>query len=198
VVYSTGLSLKVNCHSKYVDKMRPSINVIRLHQVDILRQLHIEELLLRKTNKNFCILNVGQPVEPARSIVLGFSGKIHELLNVDLVKSEGVRVVRRYTGGGTVIVDKGTMFVSFVMNSADAGCKPYPREIMTWSADEIYCPAFNNVGFKDVFSLLENDYTVSNKKIAGNAQTITKNRWVHHTSFLWQFDAKNMELLQVL
>lgn len=192
----TGIQkkLKVISVSGPFSAMRSAINVIRLRNVDILQQLHIEELLLRKTNKNFCILNHGHT---GRAIVVGFSGKIPELVNIDLVKSEEVRVIRRYTGGGTVVVDGGCIFVSFIMNDKDAKCKPYPREIMTWSANEIYSPTFDTVGLKDAFSLLENDYTARNQKIAGNAQTITKNRFVHHTSFLWQFDPANMKLLQL-
>jgi lipoate-protein ligase A len=34
-------------------------------------------------------------------------------------------------------------------------------------------------------------------KVGGNAQTITKGRWVHHTSFLWQFDPSRMGYLKV-
>lgn len=34
-------------------------------------------------------------------------------------------------------------------------------------------------------------------QIGGNAQTIIKDRWVHHTSFLWDFSPANMEYLQL-
>ena len=47
------------------------------------------------------------------------------------------------------------------------------------------------------FSLREHDYVIDDRKIGGNAQTITKNRWVHHTSFLWRFNPSNMLYLQV-
>ncbi|KAI3927361.1 hypothetical protein MKX01_027592 [Papaver californicum] len=30
----------------------------------------------------------------------------------------------------------------------------------------------------------------------GNAQSITKNRWIHHTSFLWDYETKNMAYLK--
>jgi lipoate-protein ligase A len=33
--------------------------------------------------------------------------------------------------------------------------------------------------------------------MGGNAQSIIKNRWIHHTSFLWNFDAKNMDYLKL-
>ena len=40
------------------------------------------------------------------------------------------------------------------------------------------------------------DYTYGEQKFGGNAQAITKQRWLHHTSFLWDFDDSNMALLQ--
>jgi lipoate-protein ligase A len=33
------------------------------------------------------------------------------------------------------------------------------------------------------------------RKFGGNAQAITSKRWLHHTSFLWDFQARSMELL---
>jgi len=40
------------------------------------------------------------------------------------------------------------------------------------------------------------DYTFGEQKFGGNAQAITKQRWLHHTSFLWDFDDCNMALLK--
>ena len=34
-------------------------------------------------------------------------------------------------------------------------------------------------------------------QFGGNAQAITKGRWLHHTSFLWSFDPANMLYLQM-
>lgn len=35
----------------------------------------------------------------------------------------------------------------------------------------------------------------ADRKFGGNAQSISKDRWLHHTSFLWDFDPHNMEYL---
>ncbi len=80
---------------------------------------------------------------------------------------------------------------------------------MAWTAN-IYDPVFNGIDknsssdnnnsnqSKKLFSLKENDYVFyDDKKIGGNAQTLTSGRWVHHTSFLWDFDPLNMGYLQV-
>ena len=39
------------------------------------------------------------------------------------------------------------------------------------------------------------DYVAGERKFGGNAQAITGRRWLHHTSLLWDFDARNMALL---
>ena len=40
------------------------------------------------------------------------------------------------------------------------------------------------------------DYTFGQRKFGGNAQAITKQRWLHHTSLLWDFQPGNMALLK--
>ena len=45
------------------------------------------------------------------------------------------------------------------------------------------------------FALRENDYVAGQRKFGGNAQSISGPRWVHHTSFLWDFKPEHMALL---
>lgn len=117
-----------------------------------------------------------------------------ELLEVDLVLRHQVPVIKRFTGGGTVTVDHGTIFVTFICNrDAVPGLQLYPRPIMSWSS-QLYSRVFE--GFGD-FHLRENDYVFGNRKFGGNAQSITKNRWIHHTSFLWDYEVRNMAYLKL-
>ena len=112
---------------------------------------------------------------------------------------DNILVLRRYTGGGTVIVDHNSVFTSWIMNSSDANTSPFPREIMAWS-ETMFKPVFDGCldpASADKFILREHDYVIGDKKIAGNAQTITKDRWVHHTSFLWDYDNHNMSYLSI-
>lgn len=140
-----------------------------------------------------------------------------------------VPVIRRFTGGGTVVTDAGTMFVSFIFNKVSVrlewkdcyscpkrrvtiasvlvvpvhmqgdvtGQPLYPREVMNWSA-QLYTPVFERlVSTGTTFNLQEHDYCLDDRKFGGNAQSISRDRWVHHTSFLWDFDPKNMDLLRI-
>ncbi|GAB2213092.1 hypothetical protein Droror1_Dr00021110 [Drosera rotundifolia] len=169
----------------------PSMNLLKLRRFPILDQLHLEERLLRTSSENWCIVNDGT-IDP--TIVMGISGKASQLLEVNLVLRDQIPVIRRFTGGGTVIVDKGTVFVTFICNKdAVPGLQPYPRPIMAWSS-LIYQQVFEGVGN---YRLRENDYVFGDRKFGGNAQSITKGKWIHHTSFLWDYEVENMLYLKV-
>lgn len=81
-----------------------------------------------------------------------------------------------------------------------AGNPLYPREVMKWSSDAFYAPIFNGLRTAEAvaarpFLLNEHDYCFGDQKFAGNAQSISRARWVHHTSFLWDYHRDNMSLL---
>ena len=91
--------------------MISKLRFARLRNMHIYEQLRLEELLLRYDENNYCLINTG-PVLP--TIVTGLSGKIHELVNINEAKRDNINIIRRFTGGGTVIVDENTFFVSFI------------------------------------------------------------------------------------
>ncbi|CAM9864619.1 unnamed protein product [Phaeothamnion confervicola] len=175
------------------------VRVVRLARAPIFQQLCIEEALFYKTDGNWCLYNEGCPTEPP-TVVLGISGKPERMCNLDAVRRDGIPLIRRFSGGGTVIVDQGTIFATLIMKQGDVPeCQPYPRDIMSWT-EKIYGPAFSRlVDRPDAtrLSLRENDYVFGDLKFGGNAQAITRDRWLHHTSFLWSFDPRNMSYLRI-
>ncbi|KFK26914.1 hypothetical protein AALP_AA8G310100 [Arabis alpina] len=169
----------------------PLMNLVKLRGTPILQQLLLEERLLRSSSENWCIINDGTNVP---TIVMGMSGKPSELLELGPVIRDGIPVIKRFSGGGTVIVDKNTLFVSLICNRDDVpNVQPYPRSVMAWSGS-LYSDVFN--GISD-FQLRENDYVFGDRKFGGNAQSITRNRWIHHTSFLWDYSEDNMAYLKL-
>jgi len=169
-----------------------SFNILQLVRYSILGQLRIEEALLRGGTGNWMILNHGTP---SPTIVMGLSGNPTTLLHVEKVKEAGVEVIRRCTGGGTVVVDEDTLFVSLIGDEAllqEHGVKLYPREMMKWT-ERFYKKVFMD----EDFVLMENDYVFGKKKFGGNAQCITKKRWLHHTSMLHDYQDHLMEMLQM-
>ncbi|MQL89819.1 hypothetical protein Taro_022402 [Colocasia esculenta] len=130
----------------------PIMNIVRTTAVPIIQQLHLEERLLRTSSDNWCIINDGTDTS---TIVMGVSGKPSELIELESVLRDRIPVLRRFSGGGTVIVDKGTVFVTFICNKgAIPGLQPYPLPIMTWTG-QLYGKVLQGIGN---FSLRENGW----------------------------------------
>lgn len=163
-----------------------TLHWIDLHGVPIFEQLQLEEALLRTDSRSFCIVNRGS----ARSIVLGISSNPEELVDLDKARKDKIPLIKRFSGGGTVIVDEHTVFITFIMAKEDLDIPAFPEPILRWSG-ELYQSAWQIPDF----ALRENDYVIGEKKCGGNAQYIKKDRFVHHTSFLWDFSEKNMNYL---
>lgn len=168
--------------------IRPKLHLIHLKNVPIFEQLQLEEALLRADERSFCIINQGSP----RAIVMGISGDTVSHLDTDAVRRDQIPVIRRFSGGGTVIVDENTLFITFIMAKEELDLPAFPEPILLWSA-EIYSSAWQIPHFQ----LIENDYCIGEKKCGGNAQYIKKDRWLHHTSFLLNYSEHNMNYLKL-
>ena len=163
-----------------------TFNLLHLKNIPIFQQLQIEEALLRTDMGNWFILNEGSP--PA--IVMGISGKPHELIDQKKMDATPLPLIKRFSGGGTVVVDENTLFATFICQKDLHDFPLYPEHIHTW-AEDFYKAA---LPLED-FALKENDYTLGEKKCGGNAQYIRKDRWLHHSSFLWDYKKERMDYL---
>jgi len=161
------------------------MQLLHLRNTPIFHQLQIEEAFLRLGTDNLCVINEGS--SPA--IVMGISGKPEELIDLNKLEENPIPVIKRFSGGGTVVVDQDTLFVSFIFNQAAHPFAPYPEPILRWT-EEVYKEVF-----PPSFALRENDYVLGDRKCGGNAQYLRKERWLHHTTFLWDYDPARMDLL---
>jgi lipoate---protein ligase len=163
-----------------------SLHLLHLREYPIFEQLQLEEALIRSDERNWCLINEGS----SRAIVMGISGKPQELIDQNKLNADRIPVIKRFSGGGTVIVDQNTLFITFIFQKDFHPFPAFPEPILKWS-EELYQSCFP----LDSFRLRENDYVIEEKKCGGNAQYIKKNRWLHHTSFLWDFHHENMKYL---
>ncbi|KAM9991107.1 hypothetical protein ACTFIZ_004519 [Dictyostelium cf. discoideum] len=190
------------------------IRLLRLNRFPILKQLQIEEALYRTPNSgNWIIINNGTP-EPI--VIVGATGKADKLVNLDEVESRGIQTMKRFSGGGTVVADENTLFTSILfefetlkqlfptMSSSTTATTTttttttttsinvgniYPKDIMNWSANSFYKHVFQE---QLDFRLQENDYAFGKQKFGGNAQSFSKHKFLHHTSFLYDFKDDHM------
>lgn len=163
-----------------------TLHLLHLKNYPILDQLRLEEALLRLDKRNWCLVNQGSP----RAIVLGISGKAPELVALEEAHRDNIPLIKRFSGGGTVIVDESTLFVTFICEKELHTFPLFPEPIHKW-AESLYKNVFNH----PQFAWRENDYVLGDKKCGGNAQYIKKDRWLHHTSFLWGYNPENMSYL---
>ena len=227
---------------------------LRASGLSILERLSLEEALLRHDDRNWAIVGTHEPwnhkylshvpipdyigEEPNDQcmVVMGIGGKPDKLLNIPQIERDKVMVVKRFSGGGTVVLASQSLWTTFIGRNKDyvpTGVQPYPREIMKWSADTIFGPTFDkmvkqkkhlgqkktmavdikscsateNIGKVTsvasnessplLFGLREHDYVFGEMKMGGNAQSIVKDGWLHHTSFLWDYDLSNMDYLKL-
>ena len=189
--------------------IKPRALLLKLRNVPIFKQLKLEEALFRADPRSWLIINewsadggvctlTGSQNKPTDSlaIVLGISGKPDELVHLDQAADAGVPLIKRFTGGGTVVCDTDTIFVSFIA-AAEAlpEVRAYPEPILKWTSD-IYADALAACGISD-FRTNANDYCIGDRKFGGNAQSISGKRWLHHTSLLWDYEPSRMGLLQM-
>ncbi len=163
-----------------------TLHIIRTTNIPIYQQLQLEESLLRADTRNWCLINEGSP----EAIVMGISGKPDELINRPKLQEKPIPVIRRFSGGGTVVVDKDTCFVTFICNTGCVGVPGVPERILRWTGS-----FYEKVFDQGCFGIRENDYVLGEKKFGGNAQYLCKQRWLHHSSLLWDFQEENMDYL---
>lgn len=182
---STKIGSDYNSSHEYIYVL----DLSKLH-VSITTMLYIEEILMRASKHNWIVYNTVP--HSTNGIVMGIGGDASTLVNIDNCVSDNIPVYKRFTGGGTVYIDENVRFVSLIVNeSALPNLKLWPRHIMSYT-QQLYNNVFTNTGTTQ-FILRDNDYCFGNLKFAGNAQSITSRRWLHHTSFLYDYNIDAIE-----
>lgn len=80
--------------------------------------------------------------------------KPQELINVPAARDCGMQVIKRFSGGGTVVTDENTIFATVILQTSalPLHVECYPRPLMRWS-ESLYAPTFSPYG---QFNLQEN------------------------------------------
>ena len=145
------------------------------------RNMAIEEAVLLAVNEAK-VPNTIRFWRNRQSVIIGRSQKIEEEVNLDKCRKLGVRILRRFTGGGAVYHDLGNLNWSIVVNRSS---KLYPKTIL-----EIYKEACGvivkslrclgvNAEFEEPNAIM-----LAGKKVSGSAAYIKKNAALCHGTLL--------------
>ncbi len=144
--------------------------------------MSVDEVLMNSVN-DIPILRLYGWKPP--SVSIGYFQRMEEEVNVKKCNQLGIDIVRRITGGGSVLHDSELTY-SFL-------ARKYPQNISEsyrWICDAIIT-AIKKLGLDAKFSPL-NDIIINGKKISGNAQTRKKGTLLQHGTILLNADVEKM------
>jgi len=149
-----------------------------------------DELLLKKAESG----ETGQTLWfwEAREhfVVVGRSGKVAEDCFISNCEKDDMKILRRISGGGTVLQGPGCFNYSLVLSyEKERGYKDINESyelILEKTADGL-----GKKGFSIEFYPIS-DLALNGKKISGNAQARKKKYFLHHGTFLYDFDIEKI------
>jgi len=115
------------------------------------------------------------------AIIIGKHQNTVAEIDADYVRANGVRVVRRLSGGGAVYHDLGNVNFTFIAPEDRAR----PLDFGTFCRPVIQ--ALGELGVKADLNG-RNDMTIDGKKFSGNAQYHKRGRVMHHGTILYDSD----------
>lgn len=136
--------------------------------------LALEEYVLENFGEEdtYLLFYVNRP-----SIIIGRNQNSIEEINTEYVDENGIKVVRRLSGGGAVYHDEGNLNFSFI--TKDDGDSFHNFAKFTQPVVE----ALNKIGVPAEL-IGRNDLLVDGRKISGNAQFSTKGRMFSHGTLM--------------
>lgn len=144
--------------------------------------LALEEYVLNNFGEQdtYLLFYINRP-----SIIIGRNQNTVEEINTDYVDANGIKVVRRLSGGGAVYHDEGNLNFSFITKDDGDSFQDFAK--FTQPVVE----ALNKIG---VPATLEgrNDLAAAGRKISGNAMFSTKGRMFSHGTLMLDSELENV------
>jgi lipoate---protein ligase len=157
---------------------------IQDHNTDPYFNLAAEEYVLKNFSDDCFMLWRNGP-----SIIVGKHQNTLAEINLDWVRQNNIKVVRRLSGGGAVFHDLGNLNFTFIVSGEDGNLVDFRKFTK---------PILEVLQKLDVEARFEgrNDLTINGMKFSGNAEHVHKNRTLHHGTLL--FSAVMTDLSQAL
>lgn len=126
-------------------------------------------------------------------VVVGRSNQVEVEVNGPVCRQEEVRIYRRSSGGGAVLVGRGCLGFAVVLPLTDeiraTGVVAITQRVMGTIAAELesLVPGIHVCGTSDL--------VVGNRKFSGNSQRWLKHAFLHHGTILYDYDLAKVQRL---
>lgn len=151
----------------------------------------LDETLLMCAEQHNGALDCLRVWEPKQyAVVMGRSGKIEEEINLPACQQDGVAVLRRASGGGTVLTGPGCLMYALVLN-----LDQHPQFHDNQNChDTILSELIGILAPLDVHCQIQgfSDLVYQNRKVSGNSLRRTRSHVLYHGTLLCQFDLEKI------
>jgi lipoate-protein ligase A len=143
--------------------------------------LAAEEFLLKGSMADFFMIYRNEP-----SVIIGKHQNALAEINHSFLQDNGINLVRRLSGGGTVYHDLGNINFLFIQSGEAGKLVDFKRFLMP------VLSVLKNMKLPVEYGG-RNDLLLDGKKISGNAEHVFRNRILHHGTLLYSSDLSKLE-----
>jgi lipoate-protein ligase A len=127
---------------------------------------------------------------PQFAVVLGAAGRLAEDVNESACVAGGVPISRRASGGGTVLLGRGCLLFSLILN--------YKRAVELTEILPSYRYILDRI--RDALAVVQpglevagaSDLALGGRKVSGNSQQRKRRHLLHHGTFLYDFELESI------
>lgn len=125
------------------------------------------------------------------AVVLGAACRVHSDVLLDACRRDGIPLVRRTTGGGTVLVGRGCLNLALVLCYKRCGALRTVQGAFDYVMQRTV-PVVQELAGVAVHSAGLADLCVGDRKCGGSAQRRRRNALLYHGSLLYDFDLERI------
>ena len=130
---------------------------------------------------------------PTYFVVLGLTSKIKKDVIVSQCRKENIPILRRASGGGTVLQGPGCLNYSLILSTENNEKLKNINSSYRWILKKLQS-AIQAKGLSTMYCPIS-DLSIDGKKFSGNAQIRKKHFLLHHGTILYQFNISQMGMV---